>query len=74
MIANSSGRSPIEPFADYADFAEFFKGNGFTLTARKLRELVSPQSIGSGKFFSVSESDVGKRMDDYTDVALLKKS
>jgi len=74
VIANSSGRSPIEPFADYEDFAKFFTSNGFTLTVQKLQELISPQSVGSGKFFSVVEADVLKRMDDYTDIALLKKA
>ncbi|MBQ2740175.1 MAG: class I SAM-dependent methyltransferase [Clostridia bacterium] len=73
VIANSSNCSPVEPFADFNDFADFFTQNGFALSAHRLREFVSPDCIYAGKFFSVSAEEVGGRMADYTDIALLKK-
>ncbi len=74
VIANSSNCSPVEPFADFYDFADFWMKNGFSVDAHSLAHFVDVQAISSGKFFSVSVEEVGRRMAEYTDIAIIKKA
>lgn len=72
VIADSSNKSPVEPFADYNAFHDFFTCNKFSIKRYAMVNLVSPSRIYSGQFFSISLDEVKKRMDTYTDIAILK--
>lgn len=72
VIADSSNKSPVEPFADYNAFHDFFTCNKFSVERHAMVSLVSPSRIYSGQFFSTSLDEVKRRMDTYTDIAILK--
>lgn len=74
VIADSSGRSPVEPFADYTDFAAFLHEHGFTVQRSKMTETVSPRELYAATFFSVDEAETRERMESYTDIALLTRA
>lgn len=74
VIADSSGRSPVEPFADYTDFAAFLHEHGFTVRRSRMTETVSPCELYAATFFSVDEAETRERMESYTDIALLTRA
>lgn len=74
VIADSSGRSPVEPFADYTDFAAFLHEHGFTVRRSRMTETVSPRELYAATFFSVDEAETRERMESYTDIALLTRA
>lgn len=74
VIADSSGRSPVEPFADYTDFAAFLHEHGFTVQRSRMTETVSPRELYAATFFSVDEAETRERMESYTDIALLTRA
>lgn len=73
VIVDSSKRGEAKPFVDFEEFRDFFVECGFSVERNKLTDFVMPKEIYSGKFFSVSERQVAQRMNNYTDIALLKK-
>ena len=74
VIAKSSNKSPIEPFADFDDYNSFFNTHHCGIECYKLLHFVSSASIFSGKFFSIGDRTVKDRMDTYTDIAYIKEA
>lgn len=74
VIADSSNKSPVEPFADYDAFNDFFTYNTFSVVRHKMADFISPSKIYSGRLFSINLDKVKNRMDTYTDIAILKIS
>lgn len=72
VIAKSSNKSSIEPFADFDDEFNFFSDNGLTLERYQIIELINTCDVSSGKFFHISENEIKTRMNNYTDIACLR--
>lgn len=72
-IADSSDKSPVEPFSDYNDYYHFFTSNDFDILRYKLIEYISPEDIFSGKVLSITKSEIITRMNSYTDLAVIKR-
>ena len=71
VIAKSSNKSSIEPFADFEDEFKFFSDNGLTLQRYQITELIDVCDVSSGKFFHIPENEIKTRMNNYTDIACL---
>lgn len=65
---------PVEPFADYTDFAAFLHEHGFPVQCSRMTETVSPRELYAATFFSVDEAETRERMESYTDIALLTRA
>lgn len=72
IISDSSDIGQDERFVDYGDFRAFFESCECSVLRRKLTDFLSPEAVYAGKFFSVSASEVEKRMCEYTDIALIE--
>ena len=69
---SNSANSKRKTFENAAEFVEFFQDLGFEVSHKSLKSLVSPKKIKAGKIFSLNEDEVEKRIDTYTDVAVIK--
>lgn len=70
-IISTSANSKRNTFESIDDFVQFFQKLGFKTSYKCLSSLVSPQKIKSGKIFSLSTDEIQKRIDSYTNVALI---
>ena len=74
VIANSSECSMREPFESYEDFNYFFSSLGFSVTCSRLNQWVSANDLLSTQVFSSICESVEKRINDYTNLAIMYKS
>ncbi len=68
---SDSANSKRNTFEDIDDFVEFFQKLGFNTSCKSLSSLISPQKIKAGKIFSLTTDETLKRIDSYTNVALM---
>lgn len=71
IISSSSNKDMHERFVDLDDFCAFFRKYGCSVSCYKITDLLSPQTLYSGKFFFTSMEKIKKRIYNYTNIALI---
>ncbi|MBO4823168.1 MAG: hypothetical protein J5580_01205 [Clostridia bacterium] len=61
-------------FTDFADFKNFFAIYGLVTQRYQLADLLKHEDLFSANFFSINQSETIKRINSYTDIAVLKNS
>lgn len=72
VISNSAKVKKEKTFSDYDDFSNFFKNNEIENSRIKLSELLPYEQLSAAHLFSVREEDALRRIDTYTNIAILK--
>lgn len=61
-------------FTDFADFKNFFAIYGLVTQRYQLADLLKHEDLFSANFFSINQPETIKRINSYTDIAVLKNS
>lgn len=72
VIRNSANLKREKTFVDYTDFSKFFNELGLKNKRYKLSDYVKVNNLSSTKLFKVDNSEAITRINNYTDIAILK--
>ena len=73
-VISDSAKAKRGTFCGYTDFTEFFKQLNLTNERFNLSHYVKPKNLSSAKLFSISEENTIKRINSYTNIAVLKET
>lgn len=71
-IISNSAKVRKDTFTDYEDFSTFFNNIGLENIRYKLSDFLNYENLSSAKFLSFNEYETNKKIDSYTDIAILQ--